>query len=115
PCAWRRRPRLAASRWPASIHESTAACGGCDRFLPPKSRFMSLRRALDEALDPGPEFPSPALAHRISAALDDPPERRPRRTRQITAGLAVLVLAGLVVGTLLISRTAPLHPSNPLA
>ncbi|HKF19207.1 MAG TPA: hypothetical protein VKF14_18760 [Candidatus Dormibacteraeota bacterium] len=75
---------------------------------------MSLRRALDEALDPGPEFPSPALAHRISAVLDDPPERPPRRTRQITAGVAVLVLAGLVVGTLLISRTARLHPSNPL-
>jgi len=76
---------------------------------------MSLRRVLDEALDPGPEFPSPALAYRIAAALDEPTERRPPRTRQVAAGLAVLVLAGLVVGTLLISRTAGLHRSNQTA
>jgi len=76
---------------------------------------MSLRRALDGALDPGPEFPSQALAYRIAAALDEPPERRPPRTRQVAAGLAVLVLAGLVVGTLLISRTAGLHRSNQTA
>lgn len=75
---------------------------------------MSLRRALDEALDPGPEFPSPALPYRISAALDDPPDPRPRRTRRIAAGAAVLVLAGLVVGTLLISRTARPQPAAPL-
>src|SRR5262249_5046922 len=107
----RRSPRPSASRWPASSLESTAACGGCDCFLPPRRRSMSLRRALDEALDPGPEFPSPALAYRISAALNEPPGRQPPRTRQIAAGVAVLVLAGLVVGSLLISRTAGLHRS----